>query len=88
MNNGLTWKAVVGCLLQLPKNQRQNNMFAGGQLFSLTLWASLLSLQNGKWRWADESRYSYELWMPRKPSNRRNSELCVELWRWTGKEAK
>ncbi|KAM6449069.1 C-type lectin-like [Liasis olivaceus] len=38
-----------------------------------------------RWRWADESTYNYNAWMPRQPDNVKNIEHCVELKYSSGK---
>nr|XP_060639013.1 C-type lectin Cal-like [Anolis sagrei ordinatus] len=49
------------------------------------VWIGLHNVRHTrKWRWADESVYNYNAWMPNQPDNYFNSEHCVELRLSTG----
>nr|XP_016850890.1 PREDICTED: C-type lectin Cal-like isoform X2 [Anolis carolinensis] len=49
------------------------------------VWIGLhVARQSRKWRWADESVFNYNAWMPNQPDNYFNSEHCVELRLSTG----
>lgn len=40
-----------------------------------------ITLQNGRWRWSDESTYNYQAWIEGAPKNLEKNEYCVELKR-------
>ncbi|XP_070610679.1 uncharacterized protein [Erythrolamprus reginae] len=42
------------------------------------------SMSQRNWQWTDRSSSSYLTWNQGEPSNDRNNEYCVELWRNSG----
>lgn len=54
--------------------------------YLLNLWSwSVFRQQKGRWRWADESTFNYDAWMPKQPDNYGKKEHCAELSSSTSK---
>ncbi|XP_070582908.1 C-type lectin BpLec-like isoform X2 [Erythrolamprus reginae] len=49
------------------------------------VWIGLSDMsKRGRWRWADESTFNYNAWVPKQPDNANQNEYCVELTNYSG----